>query len=132
MNDLAKNVILWIVIAVVLLSVFQSFGPTSQRIEPVPYSEFLNQIKDGSVEEVTFDEEVIRFIRNDEPYVTYNPETENTLLIGLLDENNVLIEASPPQQQSFLLQLFISAFPILLLIGVWVYFMSKMQGGGGR
>ncbi len=131
MNDLAKNVILWIVIAVVLLSVFQSFGPTSQRIAPVPYSEFLNQIKDGSVDEVTFDEEVIRFIRNDEPYVTYSPETDNTLLIGLLDENNVLIEASPPQQQSFLLQLFISAFPILLLIGVWVYFMRKMQGGGG-
>ena len=130
MNDLAKNVILWIVIAVVLLSVFQSL-PRSQRIAPVPYSEFLNQIKDGSVDEVTFDEEVIRFIRNGEPYVTYNPETENTLLIGLLDENNVLIEASPPQQQSFLLQLFISAFPILLLIGVWVYFMRKMQGGGG-
>ncbi len=130
MNDRAKNVIFWIVIAVVLLSVFQSL-PRSQRIAPVPYSEFLNQIKDGSVDEVTFDEEVIRFIRNDEPYVTYNPETENTLLIGLLDENNVLIEASPPQQQSFLLQLFISAFPILLLIGVWVYFMRKMQGGGG-
>ena len=131
MNDRAKNVIFWIVIAVVLLSVvFQSL-PRSQRIAPVPYSEFLNQIKDGSVDEVTFDEEVIRFIRNGEPYVTYNPETENTLLIGLLDENNVLIEASPPQQQSFLLQLFISAFPILLLIGVWVYFMRKMQGGGG-
>ena len=54
-------------IAVVLLSVFQRFGPMSQRIAPVPYSEFLNQIKDGSVDEVTFDEEVIRFISNDEP-----------------------------------------------------------------
>ena len=131
MNDLAKNVILWIVIAVVLLSVFQSFGPTNQRVVPVPYSVFLNQVKDGSVEEVTFDENAIRFVRNGEGYVTYNPETDNTLLIGTLDENDVLIQASPPEQQSFLLQLFISSFPILLLIAVWVYFMRQMQGAGG-
>ena len=133
MNDLAKNVILWIVIAVVLLSVFQSFSPTNQRVDPVPYSVFLNQIEDGSVEEVTFDEDVIRFVRNSESYVTYNPETDNTLLIGTLDQNDVLIQASPPEQQSFLMQLFISSFPILLLIAVWVYFMRQMQGvGGGR
>jgi len=131
LNDLAKNVILWIVIAVVLLSVFQSFGPTNQRVVPVPYSVFLNQVKDGSVEEVTFDENAIRFVRNGEGYVTYNPETDNTLLIGTLDENDVLIQASPPEQQSFLLQLFISSFPILLLIAVWVYFMRQMQGAGG-
>ena len=131
MNDLAKNVILWIVIAVVLLSVFQSFGPATQRASPVPYSIFLSQVRDGSVEEVTFDEDAIRFVRNGEGYVTYNPESDNTLLIGTLEENNVLIEASPPQQQSFLLQLFISSFPILLLIAVWVYFMRQMQGAGG-
>ena len=131
MNDLAKNVILWIVIAVVLLSVFQSFGPATQRTSPVPYSIFLSQVRDGSVEQVTFDEDAIRFVRDGEGYVTYNPESDNTLLIGTLDENNVLIEASPPQQQSFLLQLFISSFPILLLIAVWVYFMRQMQGAGG-
>lgn len=131
MNDLAKNVILWVVIAVVLLSVFQSFGPTNQRIAPVPYSVFLNQIRDGSVEEVTFDEDAIRFRRNGESHVTYNPETDNTLLIGTLAQNGVLIEASPPEQQSFLMQLFISSFPILLLIAVWVYFMRQMQGAGG-
>ena len=131
MNDLAKNVILWIIIAVVLLSVFQSFGPTNQRVSPVPYSDFLSQVRDGSVSEVTFDEDAIRFLRNGEDFVTYNPESENTLLIGMLDENGVLIQASPPEQQSFLLQLFISSFPILLLIAVWVYFMRQMQGGGG-
>jgi cell division protease FtsH len=131
LNDLAKNVILWIVIAVVLLSVFQSFGPTNQRVSPVPYSDFLSQVRDGSVSEVTFDEDSIRYVRNGEGFVTYNPESENTLLITMLDENDVLIEASPPEQQSFFLQLFISSFPILLLIGVWVYFMRQMQGGGG-
>jgi len=130
LNDLAKNVILWIVIAVVLLSVFQSFGPTRQRAETVPYSSFLGYVRDGSVDEVVFDGEAIRYVRNGDSFVTYNPETENTALIGTLDENNVLIQASPPRQQSFLLQLFISSFPILLLIAVWVYFMRQMQGGG--
>mgnify|MGYP001187850523 FL=1 len=131
MNDLAKNVILWIVIAVVLLSVFQSFSPSNQSVSPIPYSVFLRQIRDGSVEEVTFDDEAIRFVRNGESFVTYNPESDNTLLIGTLVENDVVIEASPPEQQSFLLQLFISSFPILLLIAVWVYFMRQMQGGAG-
>ena len=133
MNDLAKNVILWIVIAVVLLTVFQSFGPGSgQRAQPIPYSTFLSYIKDGSIEEVVFEGEVIRGRRhNSDSFVTYSPETSNTALIGELEKHNVTISASAPKQQSFLLQLFISSFPILLLIAVWVYFMRQMQGAGG-
>jgi cell division protease FtsH len=132
LNDLAKNVILWIVIAVVLLTVFQSFGPTSQRVQPLPYSTFLSYIKDGSVEEVTFEGEVIHGRRhNNESFVTYSPETSNTALIGELEKHNVTISATAPKQQSFLLTLFVSSFPILLLIAVWVYFMRQMQGAGG-
>jgi cell division protease FtsH len=130
-NDLAKNVILWIVIAVVLLSVFQSFGPNTQRTQPIPYSLFLTYVDDGSVERVVFEGETIRGMRNGETFVTYNPETDNTALIGELTKSGIQIEASPPKQQSFLLQLFISSFPILLLIAVWVYFMRQMQGAGG-
>ena len=130
MNDLAKNVILWVVIAVVLVYVFQSFGTANQRINTVPYSQFLSYVDDGSVEEVVFDGDAIRAVRQGEQFITYNPETDNTALIGTLDDNNVVIQASPPRQQSFLLQLFISSFPILLLIAVWVYFMRQMQGGG--
>jgi cell division protease FtsH len=133
LNDLAKNVILWIVIAVVLLSVFNSFGTNSQRVPTIAYSTFLRYVDDGSVEQVIFDNETrsIRGRRNGETFVTYNPETENTALIGTLEEHDVAIEASAPKQQSFLLQLFISSFPILLLIAVWVYFMRQMQGAGG-
>jgi cell division protease FtsH len=134
LNDLAKNVILWIVIAVVLLTVFQSFGPSNQRIATVPYSDFLEYVDDGLVDEVVFegDSDTIRGRRpGGEWFLTYNPETENTALIGQLQERNVTISASPPKQQSFLLQLFISSFPILLLIAVWVYFMRQMQGAGG-
>ena len=133
MNDLVKNVILWIVIAVVLLSVFQSFGTNDNRVEPIPYSTFLSYIEDGSVEEVAFDNETSQITgrRNGEEFVTYNPETDNTALIGTLDENNVLIEATPPRERSFLLDLFISSFPILLFIAIWIYFMRQIQGAGG-
>jgi len=133
LNDLAKNVILWIVIAVVLLTVFQSFGPgNSQRAQQIPYSTFLSYIKDGSVEEVVFEGEMIKGRRhNNESFVTYSPETSNTALIGELEKHNVTIIANAPKQQSFLLQLFVSSFPILLLIAVWVYFMRQMQGAGG-
>ena len=133
MNDLVKNVILWIVIAVVLLSVFQSFGTNDNRVQPIPYSTFLSYIEDGSVEEVAFDNETSQITgrRNGEEFVTYNPETDNTALIGTLDENNVLIEATPPRERSFLLDLFISSFPILLFIAIWIYFMRQIQGAGG-
>jgi cell division protease FtsH len=133
LNDLAKNVILWIVIAVVLLSVFNSFGTSSQRVPTILYSDFLRYVEDGAVDEVVIDSETksIRGRRNGDAFITYNPETDLTALIGLLKNNNVQIEASAPKQQSFLLQLFISSFPILLLIAVWVYFMRQMQGAGG-
>jgi cell division protease FtsH len=133
LNDLAKNVILWIVIAVVLLSVFNSFGTNSQRVPTIAYSDFLRYVEDGAVDEVVFDNETksIRGRRNSDPFITYNPETDLTALIGVLQKHNVQIEASAPKQQSFLVQLFISSFPILLLIAVWVYFMRQMQGAGG-
>ena len=121
----------WIVFAVVLLSVFQNFRPNNQRTLTVPYSTFLSYVEDGSVEEVIFEDDIISGVRLGEEFVTYNPETDNTALIGTLNENNVAIEARPPKQQSFLSQLFISSFPILLLIGVWVYFMRQMQGASG-
>jgi cell division protease FtsH len=130
LNDLAKNIILWVVIAVVLVTVFQNFGTPNQRIATVPYSQFLSYVDDGSVEEVVFEGDAIHAVRLGEQFITYNPETDNTALIGTLHEHNVIIQASPPKQQSFLLQLFISSFPILLLIAVWVYFMRQMQGGG--
>jgi cell division protease FtsH len=131
LNDLAKNVILWIVIAVVLLSVFQSFSPNDQRVDTIRYSEFLSYVRAGAVQEVEFDGETIRGMRHGQRFQTYNPETDNTPLIGTLEQHGVQISARPPQQTSFLMQLFISSFPILLLIGVWIYFMRQMQGAGG-
>jgi cell division protease FtsH len=132
LNDLAKNVILWIVVAVVLWSVVSTFNGPRTGVAPVAYSDFLAWVREGTVREVVFEDKTIRGKRDsDQNFVTYNPETSNEALIGELERSNVRISANPPRQQNFFLQLFISSFPILLLIGVWVYFMRQMQGAGG-
>ena len=130
MSEIIKNLIMWAIVAFVLLSVFQNFSPNTQTSSDVPYSQFLQLAESGTIQTVVFEGNIIEWTRNGEQFVTYNPETDNTALIGLLDRTGVLIEARPPEQQSFMMQLFISSFPILLLIGVWVYFMRQMQGGG--
>jgi cell division protease FtsH len=132
LNDLTRNIVLWVVIAVVLLAVFSNFGQRAAGPEELPYSQFLSEVRSGGIQSATFKGELIVGEREGgKQYVTHNPETENTQLIGLLDKQHVRIEAAPPERQGFLLQLFISSFPILLLIGVWIYFMRQMQGGAG-
>ncbi|HRP88111.1 MAG TPA: ATP-dependent metallopeptidase FtsH/Yme1/Tma family protein, partial [Gammaproteobacteria bacterium] len=132
MNDLAKNIVLWIVIAVVLLTVFNSFGTAPRQVQDIPYSTFLQRVDDGSVSEVVFEgDKIVGAFSSGERFTTYSPETDNRALIGELKNAGVNFRSSPPQRQSFLMQLFISSFPILLLIAVWVYFMRQMQGGGG-
>ncbi len=133
MNDLAKNIILWIVIAIVLLTVFQSFGTGGRQTAAVEYSTFLDWVQTGQVERVVFEGDTIRGERTTgEVFVTYSPETDNTALIGELKKSRVQISASAPKGQNILVSLFINSFPVLLLIAVWVYFMRQMQGGGGR
>jgi cell division protease FtsH len=132
LNDLAKNIILWVVIAVVLLSVFNSFGTGPRAVQAVPYSTFLQAVEDGRVSHVTFDgDKITGEYRAGDRFTTFSPETDNKALIGELQQGGVEFEARPPERQSFLMQLFISSFPILLLIGVWIYFMRQMQGGAG-
>ncbi len=132
MNDLTKNIILWIVIAVVLATVVSNFSARSGAIQEIPYSTFLSQVDSGSVSTVTFKGDQISGVRsNGEQFLSYNPETDNSALIGTLQKNGVTFSAAAPERQSFLMQLFISSFPILLLIAVWVYFMRQMQGGAG-
>jgi cell division protease FtsH len=132
LNDLAKNIILWVVIAVVLLTLFQSFGSGGRQTEPLEYSEFLELVDSGQVDQVVFEGDTIRGVRSTgERFTTYSPETDNTALIGELKKNRVRIAAMAPKGQNILVSLFINSFPVLLLIAVWVYFMRQMQGGGG-
>jgi len=132
LNDLAKNIVLWIVIAVVVATVVSNFSARSGAPTEIPYSTFLEQVKGGGVAEVTFKGNVLKGVRtNGEEFTVFNPETDNSELIGTLLNAKVKFGGAPPERQSFLVQLFISSFPILLLIAVWVYFMRQMQGGAG-
>ena len=134
MNDLTKNILVFIVIIVVLLSVVQGLSTVSGAPpERVDYSQFLRDVKSGNVQRVEFQGERISFgNRTPLPYYTISPETDNNTLIGILEDNNVSFTAQEPESQSLIGQLLISSFPILLLIGVWIDFMLQMQGGGAR
>jgi cell division protease FtsH len=130
LNDFAKNLVLWIIIALVLMMVFRNFGaPTANS--NVPYSQFISNIKTGRVESVTIEGYTITGkLADSTPFTSYSPETNNDALIGTLLENNVEILGAAPRN-SFWAQALISWFPILLLLGIWIYFMRQMQGGGG-
>ena len=134
MNDLTKNIIVFIVIIVVLLSVVESLsgGPGGQP-QSRPYSEFLDAVRSGQVNVAEFEGERIRFGKSKDQllFYTISPETDNNSIIGILEDNRVEFSAAEPKSQSLIGQLLISSFPILLLIGVWIYFMRQMQGGAG-
>ncbi|MDH3848801.1 MAG: ATP-dependent zinc metalloprotease FtsH [Gammaproteobacteria bacterium] len=133
MNDLTKNILVFIVIIVVLLSVVQGLsGVSGAQPQARDYSEFLTEVRNGEVSLVEFEGQRVRFGQREPlPYYTISPETDNSPLIGMLEKNGIRFSASEPKQQSLIGQLLISSFPILLLIGVWIYFMRQMQGGGG-
>jgi len=132
LNELAKNLLLWVVIALVLMSVFSSFAPSTSSANEVPYSQFLTQVKDGNVSKVDIeDQRITGTLNSGQEFTTFSPESDNKAMIGTLMDSNVEITGEPPDQGSFLKQILISWFPFLLLIGVWIYFMRQMQGGGG-
>jgi cell division protease FtsH len=130
-NDMLKNIILWIVIAVVLMSVFNNFGSRKSVDSSMSYSQFISAVKDGQVKQVNIEGSFIRGgLATGEKFTTYSPPEDLHLIDDLL-ENHVEIKAQPPEAQSLLMQIFISWFPMLLLIGVWIFFMRQMQGGAG-
>jgi cell division protease FtsH len=129
-NNLAKNIAIWVIIAVILMTVFQQFGARQASQTTIAYSDFIQQVKEGQIKEAVIEGNVIRGMsEGGKPYVTYAPPGDIWLTSDLL-KSNVKIEVKPEQQQSVLMSIFISWFPMLLLIGVWVFFMRQMQGGG--
>jgi len=132
LNDLVKNLILWGVIALILLSVFSNFSQRANKESEFAYSDFTSEVKNGNVSEVVIAGRKINGKTRDlKEFTTYSPETDNTAMLGVLLENNVRIVAKEPEQPSLLMNIFISWFPFLLLIGIWIFFMRQMQGGGG-
>ncbi|GBL60301.1 membrane protease FtsH catalytic subunit [Pseudomonas citronellolis] len=131
MNDMAKNLILWLIIAAVLVTVMNNFSSPSEP-QTLNYSDFIQQVKEGKVERVTVDGYVITGKRQDgDTFKTVRPAIQDNGLIGDLVNNNVVIEGKQPEQQSIWTQLLVASFPILVIIAVFMFFMRQMQGGGG-
>jgi len=131
LNDIVKNIILWLVIAFVLISVFNSFDQSRKhKVTQLEYSQFIADVRNDRVKSVMIEENTVHGQRDDgSTFVTYNPGDDG--LINDLLNHGVEIQARPPEQQSILMQIFISWFPMILLIAVWIFFMRQMQGGGG-
>ncbi|HCL3000314.1 TPA: ATP-dependent zinc metalloprotease FtsH [Pseudomonas aeruginosa 7D9A] len=128
---MAKNLILWLIIAAVLVTVMNNFSSPSEP-QTLNYLDFIQQVKDGKVERVTVDGYVITGKRSDgDTFKTIRPAIQDNGLIGDLVNNNVVVEGKQPEQQSIWTQLLVASFPILVIIAVFMFFMRQMQGGGG-
>ena len=131
MNDMAKNLILWLIIAAVLVTVMNNFSSPNEP-QTLNYSDFIQQVKDGKVERVAVDGYVITGKRNDgDSFKTIRPAIQDNGLIGDLVDNKVVVEGKQPEQQSIWTQLLVASFPILVIIAVFMFFMRQMQGGAG-
>ena len=131
MNNLFKNVGVWLVIALVLMTVFNQFGPreSAGAASQLEYSQFLDAVTQGRIAKVTIDGHVLRGVQTDgQRFTTYTPN--DPWMVSDLLKNGVTVEVKPEEQPSMLTSIFVSWFPMLLLIGVWVFFMRQMQGGG--
>ncbi len=132
MNDMAKNLLLWVVIAIVLMSVFNNFTATKTAPKAMAYSSFIELVRQGDVKEVTISGRNIEGVKESgERFASFAPDDDG--LVGELLNNNVAINAQPPEKPGMMMSLFINWFPLLILVGLWIFFMRQMQGGmGGR
>ncbi len=128
---MAKNLVLWLIIAAVLLMVFQNFTPTTSG-QQVNYSQFVEMVQDGRVRQVTIDGQEVQGTRGDgSQFQTIRPQLSDDKLMDDLLANQVEVIGKEPERQSLWTQLLVAAFPILIIIALFVFFMRQMQGGGG-
>ena len=131
MNDLVKNLIVWVILAAILMSVFNSFTP--QPVDnSLGYSEFVMEVQNDRVAKVSIDGLIIEGERRDgSKFRTVRPNVQDPGLMGDLINHNVDVQGKEPETPSLISQLLVAAFPILLILAIFVFFMRQMQGGGG-
>jgi len=131
LNNMAKNMLLWLAIAAVLLSVFNNFSTQGQK-EQLGYSAFIQEVQNNRLSKVVVDGLTISAERTDgSSFETIRPMVEDPKLMDDLLAHNVVVEGKQPEQQSVWTQLLVASFPILLIVAVFMFFMRQMQGGGG-
>jgi cell division protease FtsH len=129
LNNLVKNIAIWLVIALVLMTVFNQFTSRQSAQKAIDYSQFIDEVKQGHVAKVTIEGKVLKGTKvNGDRFLTV--AAPDLWMVSDLLKAGVIVEAKQEEEQSFLTQIFISWFPMLLLIGVWIFFMRQMQGGG--
>ncbi len=132
MNDLTKNILLWVVIVIVLLLVFSRYMPTTGQPQDIPYSAFIEDVKNNRVESVIMQGEMVYGVHKDKStFKTRNPETDYTALLGTLLRAGVIIDSREPKPPNFIGQLLLQMAPALLLILVFLYMLRQMQGASG-
>jgi cell division protease FtsH len=124
-----KNLAIWLVIGLVLMTVFNQFNSRQVATGSVEYSQFIEEVKSGRISKVVMEGRTLKATTSEGKRITSYAPPDLWLVSDLL-KNGVKIEAKPEEEPSFLMNLFVSWFPMLLLIGVWVFFMRQMQGGG--
>ncbi|HMT80487.1 MAG TPA: ATP-dependent zinc metalloprotease FtsH [Azonexus sp.] len=129
MNNMFKNLAIWLVIGLVLMTVFNQFNNRQVATGAVEYSQFIDEVKAGRISKVVMEGRTLKATTSEGKRITSYAPPDLWLVSDLL-KNGVKIEARPEEEPSFLMNLFVSWFPMLLLIGVWVFFMRQMQGGG--
>jgi len=129
LNNMLKNLVIWLVIGLVLMTVFNQFNTRQAAQAPMEYSQFIEEVKSGRIAKVVIEGRQLKATTNDGKRVTsYSPG--DIWLVSDLLKYGVKIEAKPEEEPSLLMNIFVSWFPMLLLIGVWIFFMRQMQGGG--
>ena len=132
MNNRIKNMVIWLVIAMTLSTVFNQFSTrqTTQTQTQMEYSQFIDELKQGRIAKVTIEGRTLKGTKADgRHFTTYTPS--DPWMVSDLLKAGVVIEVKPEEEPSQLMNIFVSWFPMLLLIGVWIFFMRRMQGGGG-
>ena len=129
MNNTFKNIIVWLLIGFIFMAIFNQFADVNNKSSTVDYSSFLQDVKNGSVQKVVIDGRVLTVLNSEgNKYVVYAPS--DPWLVSDLLSSGVSVQAQPEKEPSLLMNIFVSWFPMLLLIGVWIFFMKQMQGGG--
>lgn len=129
---MVKNLVLWVVVAVIMMTAYQSFNSSSVE-NSTDYTTFVYDVSDGQVTAARFDANEITVTKTDgSKYSTVMPPLEDKKLLDDLLSKKVKVEGTPFERRGFLSQILISWFPMLFLVGVWVFFMRQMQGGGGK
>ncbi|MFM8454220.1 MAG: ATP-dependent metallopeptidase FtsH/Yme1/Tma family protein, partial [Gammaproteobacteria bacterium] len=135
MNDSFKSLGFWLVISMIVMFAFTTVSQPKRSFDTLDYSEFVSNIQDGKVDSILLDQGVVRGkLQGGGDFVSYLPYPHylSEKVMSSLQEKGVRIQVRPVEQQSFLMSVFLSWFPLLLFIGIWVFFMRQMQGGGGK